>query len=261
MHKRPIIFFDSGIGGLPYLSHLKERLPDENYIYVADSKNFPYGEKSSSFLIEAITEAITGIIDKFDPKVIVLACNTASVTALKHLRTLISIPIVGVVPAIKTAAATTKNNKIGILATNRTVEGEYLNNMIDEFSLDKVVFKVGASDIVDFVENRYYKTPKKSIQNYIDNSLVQLKESDVDSVVLGCTHFIHVSKEIKKFLGDGVSVIDSRIGVSNQVERVLISRNNKKSGLDLFYLTKKIKDSSSYIQLCQEAGLEYKGAL
>ncbi len=258
----PIVFFDSGVGGLPYLVHLRNRYPWENFVYIADSKNFPYGEKSEESLIDIITRTVTGIIKGFNPKVIVVACNTASVTALKQLRESTDIPIVGVVPAIKTASGLTNNNKIGILATNRTVNGSYLQNLIDEFSSDKEVHSVAASDIVTFVEKYFHNTSKQKISEYIREQVIPLKQKGVDSVVLGCTHFIHVAKEIGDALGNHVQIIDSREGVSNQVSRVAIL--NKDSGIKgqgLFYITKELNDSHNYRSFCLEADLEYKGEI
>lgn len=262
MHKlSPILFFDSGIGGLPYLTHLKKMLPGENFIYVADSKNFPYGDKDEQDLVEIITETVNSVVSKFNPKAVVIACNTASVIALEELRRDRDIPIVGVVPAIKTASSITKNNKIGILATNRTVKGEYLGNLIKEFSIDKDVVKVGASEIVTFVERDYWSSKKDYIIKFIRKSVKDFLTSGVDSVVLGCTHFIHVANEIKEVLGDDVNVIDSRDGVSNQVLRVIELSDNKSDGIGEFYLTKEINDCRNYRFLCEKADLDFKGEI
>lgn len=261
MIKRPILYFDSGIGGLPYLSHLKSILVNEDFIYVADSKNFPYGDKSSEVLLNIILDTVNSLVEKFNPKAVVIACNTASVTALEQLRETIRIPVVGVVPAIKTASLETSNNKIGILATKRTVEGKYLENLINEFSPDKDVYKVGASNIVQFVENEYYNATREYIDDYINNSVEELKKSCVDSVVLGCTHFIHVAEEIKKALGEGVSIIDSREGVSRQVTRVIQRNRDNEQGKGYFYMTKEVEDSNNYKYLCDQAGLKYKGEI
>lgn len=259
MHK-PIVFFDSGIGGIPYLSDLRAKYPNENYIYIADNNNFPYGEKEESFLREVIIKTISKVIKNFDPKVIILACNTASVTALHELRQLTNIPIVGVVPAIKTAVSITKNNRIGVLATNRTVNGEYIKKLIDEFSANKEVLLVGASGIVEFVENTLYKSSNEDIISYISKSVSSLKKNNVDTVVLGCTHFIHVAKEIGDALGRNVKVIDSREGVTNQVCRVVsLEKSNDNFGKALFYLTYVGENIENYNSVCNNSNLIFKG--
>lgn len=262
MENNPIVFFDSGIGGLPYLIHLRDRLPNENYVYVADTKNFPYGEKSEKELKEIIINIITQIIASFKPKVIVVACNTASVTALNELRQTTTIPIVGVVPAIKTAASITKNNKIGILSTNRTAKGIYLKQLIEDFSANKEVYSVGASEIVSFVENELYKASEEKIQKFISKSVEFLKNKNVDSVVLGCTHFIHVEDALRNSFGNNVSIIDSREGVSNQIERVLSNRRlNSSYGVSQFYITSNIPNIDNYQVFCDDYGLNFEGEL
>lgn len=261
MNNRPILFFDSGIGGLPYLSHLKDLLACEDFIYVADTKNFPYGEKKSEDLRNIILNTVNSIVKKFNPKAVVIACNTASVTALKQLREIVEVPVVGVVPAIKTASLKTENNKIAILATKRTVEGKYLDNLINEFSSGKDVYKVGASNIVNFVEYDYYNSSKEDIAEYISKSVTELKHTSVDSVVLGCTHFIHVADEIKEALGDNVLVIDSREGVSRQVRRVIELNSGDVIGQGYFYMTKEMDNVSSYKYLCEKAGLKFEGEI
>lgn len=260
MIEKPIVFFDSGIGGLPYLVHLREQLPGEDYIYLADSKHFPYGNRDAQDLKVIITSTVKRIITHFNPKCIVIACNTASVTALDDLRQITDIPVVGVVPAVKTASQRTTNNKIGVLATKRTVEGQYLQQLIDDHSHDKEVFTIGASDIVNFVENELYNASEDDIHNFIMNSVEELIKNDVDSVVLGCTHFIHVNSEISRAFGENVEVIDSRDGVSRQILRVLDKKHqDSREGVALFYTTMEQIDSSSYRGLCSSAGLNFKG--
>ena len=259
----PIVFFDSGIGGLPYLTHLREILPQENLIYIADNKNFPYGEKSKDHLIKIITSITDLIINRFNPKAIVVACNTASVTALNDIRSLSNIPIIGVVPAIKTAASMTKNNKIGVLATKRTVNGEYIKKLITEFSYDKDVYSVGASGIVEFVEKSLFFSSTKSVQKYITESVKELKRIGVDCVVLGCTHFIYVSEEINRALGPQVKVIDSRDGVSNQVKRVLsgVLRDSPNPSYSDFYNTSTQENDRNYLEICRSFKLNFRGEL
>lgn len=256
----PIVFFDSGIGGLPYLLDLRNRVPNENYIYIADSKNFPYGEKDTEDLKRLIIEVINQIIIKIKPKVIVIACNTASVTALDHIRSLTEIPIVGVVPAIKTASRITKNNRIGILATKRTVEGIYLKELIKSFSSENDVFLVGASNIVDFVERELYHYSNSEKLDFINNEVSILKKYDVDTVVLGCTHFLHVADEIKKSLGDNVTIVDSREGVSKQILRVItLNSHSEEKGSTSFYLTQTGSKDNNYYKLCDDNNIKFRG--
>lgn len=258
---RPILFFDSGIGGVPYLTHLREQIKDEKFVYIADSMNFPYGDKDRTELISIVTETIKSLVTKFNPKIIIIACNTASVTALDSVRSILEIPVVGVVPAIKTAAQG-ESSKIGILATRRTVEGDYLKSLINEFSHGKEVIRLGASGIVNFVENNYFNSTYEESVKFIKESVVKFSESRIDSMVLGCTHFIHVEKEIREAFNNSVEIVDSREGVTRQIIRVL--KDNIYSGEDSygeFYLTKEISNIDNYKFLCKREKLKYKGVV
>ena len=144
-------FFDSGIGGLPYLKLMRDTAPDYCYKYVADSRNFPYGIKKKEDIILIVTEIIGEFICKQKPSVIVIACNTASVVALDKLRDIYSVPFIGVVPAIKPAAKKSGLKRIGLFATNRTVSDIYTEKLISAFASDCEVYKFADPGIVSFV--------------------------------------------------------------------------------------------------------------
>ena len=140
---KPIAFLDSGVGGLPYLEMAREHLPKENFIYLADRKNFPYGTKSAEEVFAAVAVLTDRILAAEKPKVFVLACNTMSVVALTRLRKLYPrLPFVGVVPAVKPAAERTKVKRIGVLATNRTLQDAYLDDLIRRFASSCEVVRV-----------------------------------------------------------------------------------------------------------------------
>ena len=259
---RPTLFFDSGVGGIPYLDHLRNKFKNENYIYIADNENFPYGEKSKDFLVRIVSEIIKIAIKKFNPKVIIVACNTASVNTLDNLRAITNIPIIGVVPAIKTAALKSKNKRIGILATKRTVEGQYIKDLIMEFCPNYEILLVGATGIVEFVEKKLFNASELAKNSLIKHEVDSLIKYNVDCVVLGCTHFIHVENEIKQILGVDINVIDSRDGVINQAIRVSTYNNSTKNGVTLFYVTSDNKeDFKRYNYFCNKFSMEYKGEL
>ncbi|MBN2625604.1 MAG: aspartate/glutamate racemase family protein, partial [Spirochaetales bacterium] len=140
--EQPVGFLDSGIGGIPYLVKLREKLPRENYIYLADHANFPYGEKSVEQIRASVLQATDRLLTISRPKLIVLACNTASVSALQVLREYVDIPVVGVVPAVKPAASLSGRRTIGVLATESTVNAPYLDGLIEQFARDFRVVRV-----------------------------------------------------------------------------------------------------------------------
>ena len=217
-----IAFIDSGIGGLPYAFDFHKRSNWSNLIYLADHASFPYGEKRSTQLQQSLRETVRAVIERMDPRIIVLACNTASVTALAVLRQYFpEVEFVGVVPAIKPAAARVDGGgSIGLLVTERTAAGEYLNDMIGQFAPDQEVVTVVAGDLVRRVEQeavRYDFSPGKETLDYIGEIVAEFQSSNIDRLVLGCTHFVYVRKIFEQRLGDGVTVLDSREGVTRRV--------------------------------------------
>ncbi len=223
MNNAPIVFFDSGIGGIPYLDFTRNLLPEETFVYFADRANFPYGEKTPELVRKLVADAMRRLIRATDPKIIVIACNTASVLALSHVRSLFPLPFVGVVPAVKPAAQKSRKKRIGVLATSRTVEGSYLSELIERHATGCDVVRVAGSDIVDFIENRFFQACDDEIAEAIRNAVETFKNADVDKVVLGCTHFLFIADHIARALGPDIEIIDSVEGVAKQVVRILDS--------------------------------------
>ena len=152
MTRRPVAFLDSGIGGLPYLAAARLLLPSAPYVYLADRENFPYGDRTPERITAAVTAAVQRLLTSAHPRVVVIACNTASVVALPALRARFDLPFVGVVPAVKTAAASTPGGRFGVLATQQTVEGEYLRGLIASHAPGCTVVALPAAGLVRFVE-------------------------------------------------------------------------------------------------------------
>ncbi len=221
---QPIVIVDSGVGGLPYLSWIMKNLPHEKLIYIADRQNFPYGEKAPGVVRDAVVDLAQTLCTTHDPKLLIIACNTASVYALEALREVLDIPVVGVVPAIKTAAQATKNGRIGILATELTVRSSYLAQLIQEFAADKCVMSFSAGDIVRLVEEDYLYPDTQERDNLLQGWAERIKTLDIDTVVLGCTHFLHVIPELKRWFGNDVILVDSQSGVGRRAEYLLKER-------------------------------------
>lgn len=221
---RPIAVFDSGVGGLPYLSWLKSNLHGERFVYLADRANFPYGEKSEEELRGIIMDTVGRYIAKQDPKIMIIACNTASVVALADLRERYDIPFIGVVPAVKPAAEMSKTRSIGILATRRTVQDPYTDELISSFAPGCRVSRFAGVEIVDLVENRFFTTSMEEKRRVLKPAVDYFRRQSVDVVVVACTHFIFVQEELQRMMGKGAYVIDSREGVGRQAIHVLDGR-------------------------------------
>ena len=231
--------FDSGVGGLGIFSEIKKILPNENIIYLADTANCPYGEKTTEKIKEICRRNAEFLINE-GAKIIVVACNAASVSALNYLRVEFpNVPIVGVVPVVKTAAKLTKNNRIGILATKATIDSDYLKGLVKEFCSGKRVYYQKAGDLVDLVENIYFKK-EPEIDKMVGRNVKPLVRNNVDIIALGCTHFPFLRSFIEKNAGKKIKILDSNGAVARQVRRVLENNNElskDKNPKYLFYTT------------------------
>lgn len=218
-------FLDSGTGGIPYMLSLKEKVPGATCVYLGDTARFPYGQKTPKEVTDAASEAVELIQKKWSPKTLIVACNTISVTALEGLRARFpDLPIVGTVPAIKLAAKVTKNKRIGLLATNATVNHPYSQKLIEDFASDCAVFKRGDPDLIEFIEKKLFTASREERLFAVRPAVDWFASNDCDTIILGCTHFTHIADDIKAAAGDGVFVIDSREGVANQALRVFPGR-------------------------------------
>ncbi len=267
-------FLDSGTGGIPYMLYLRKKLPDSYCAYLGDTAHFPYGQKSPEQILECASEAVSLILKKWNPKTVVIGCNTISVTALAELRKCFpSTPIVGTVPAIKLAASVSKNKRIGLLATNATINHPYCKNLIDEFASDCTVFKRGDPELISFVEKKLFTSSEKEKFDAISPALNFFKENDCDTIILGCTHFTHLAEEFKKLCGEKIQIVDSRDGVARQAIRVEEKCLEESAGKNLqpenlktqsfaFFVTKAdSSEENEYKILCKNLNIPWGGIL
>lgn len=234
MDARPIGMFDSGVGGLSIMNEVKKSLPQENFIFVADQANIPYGAKTKSQL-KNLTKSITTFLVHYEIKLLVVACNTASCYTIDYLREKFAIPIVGVVPAVKSATRLTKNGKIAVLSTPATAKSMYLANLIDEVAPQFDVLKLGCVGLEEAVES--YNRPK--ITRLLKTYLAKVSSFDADTIVLGCTHYPFLKKDIARIIGNRISIVDSGMAIAKRVSQVLEKTKMAKEGesLDLFFTT------------------------
>ncbi len=223
MDNRPIGMFDSGVGGLSIWRATRRLLPGENMIFFADSGHVPYGEKSSPELHD-LTSRITRFLLGEDSKIIVVACNTATVHAIGHLReTFPEIPFVGVVPVVKTLARRTRTGTIAVLSTPATSASPYLDGLIREFAADKDVINVGCDGLENVVEAGELRTRQTTA--LLERHLAPVAGSRADVVGLGCTHYPFLRARIKRMLGPRVRVFDPSRPVARRTREVLRERD------------------------------------
>lgn len=226
MEPEPLLFFDSGVGGLPYLASARQRLPGADYVYLADRLNYPYGEKPAGDLRRLVLEAMGQALERFRPRLVVVACNTASVVALDALRRSYPVPFVGVVPAVKPAAEHLGGSRLGggrlaVVATRGTVSGEYLRQLVEDYASGVEVLRIPVAELVDYAE---HTPPPRNLERdeaMVRRALAPHLRDGLGSVVLGCTHFTLLEEAFRRVLGPGVEVIDSREGVARRVVSLL----------------------------------------
>lgn len=220
MNNNKIGMFDSGIGGLTVLKELRKLLPNENYIYYADSKNNPYGEKSDSELMNIVTNIVDFLISR-KVKIIVIACNTATTRCINRLRKMYpNMIFVGTEPAIKVACDKNYKNTL-VMATPGTIKSERTHELVKlNKKRDQKITLLPCKGLADAIESGN----KDNINKVLHKLLDKYVDEDIDSIVLGCTHYPHAKKNIKE-LFPKVKLIDGNKGVSKQVKRQLESHN------------------------------------
>lgn len=223
-----VLVFDSGIGGLSIYNEIYNKIPYLRYIYAFDNEMFPYGDKSSEFLIKRVSHIIDTIIESYSIDLAVIACNTASTICLPSLRSKFSFPIVGVVPAIKPASIITKNKCIGLLATKATIQRAYTSNLIKEFAPDCNVKLLGLSELAYIAENKLQgidvdmQQLEMLMQPWLNLPVIP------DTIVLGCTHYPFIKDELK-LLFPNTTFIDSGNAIAFRVYSLLNERFDLKS--------------------------------
>lgn len=215
----PIGIFDSGVGGLSVLRQIHQLMPHENLIYVADQGHVPYGPRSAAE-IQHFSRAITHFLRQQQAKIIVVACNTATAAALNDLRqTFPDISFVGMEPAVKPAARQTQTGQVGVLATTTTIKSERYADLMARFAQDVTVYEDPCLGLVEAIEAGEFATPET--KQLLQSILQPMLAKQVDTVVLGCTHYPFVVDVIEEIVGTAVSIIDPAPAVARQTQRVL----------------------------------------
>lgn len=214
----PILFFDSGVGGLSVLEPTLKLLPNAPIVYAADSAGFPYGKRSEAEIASRVPALLGRLVERFHPRLAVIACNTASTIALDHVRSALEVPVVGTVPAIKPAAEMSKSRVIGVLGTEATVRQPYVDDLAAKFASDCTIVRHGSPELVELAE-------AKLAGDSIDPEAVkaaarpmfEAAEGDrIDTVVLACTHFPLLQDELKAAYPQ-VGFVDGGPGIARRI--------------------------------------------
>ncbi len=224
MNNRPIGIFDSGLGGLSVLQQVTKVLPDESILYVADSGHAPYGCKDETF-VEQRSRLITEQLIKKGAKVIVIACNTATASIIEKFRQDYGIPFVGVEPGIKPAVNLTQNGKIGVLATTATILSERYKQLLERYAGSMTLYNQACPGLADKVEEGL--PDANETRQLIAKYLKPLMTYDIDTLVLGCTHYSFLNNTIKQIVDKDIQLVDTSRAVAEQVDRILDNNDLK----------------------------------
>lgn len=227
--------FDSGVGGTSIWREINTLLPNENTLYLADSRNAPYGLKTKEEII-ALSFKNTEFLLEQNAKLIVVACNTATTNAIKELRAKYDVPFIGIEPAIKPAANSTKTHTIGILATKGTLNSDLFHEKVKNYTNIKIIEQIGHG-LVQLIENGDIESAE--MMELLETYLKPMVAQNIDYLVLGCSHYPYLVPQIKKIIPSSIKIIDSGEAVAKQTKKILelngIANISQEKGKNVFY--------------------------
>jgi glutamate racemase len=253
----PVLLFDSGVGGLTVLDELRKVLPQAPVVYAADTAGLPYGNKSEAQIAARVAGLLGRLTERLQPRLVCIACNTASTIALGMVRDVLEVPIVGTVPAIKPAAAMTRSGVIGLLGTEATIRQSYVDRLEAEFAQGKLLLRYGAPGLVEAAEAKLRgEAVDPELINAAVNGLRAMPGGDrIDTVVLACTHFPLLTDELATAFGAGVRFVHGAGGIARQVARLLDGQEFARVVPDYALTTSPVLSSEAYARSLERHGL------
>ena len=254
----PILLFDSGVGGLTVLRALRPLMPDAPVIYAADMAGLPYGEKSEAEVAARVAGLLGRMAERWRPRLVCIACNTASTIALGMVRQVIETPIVGTVPAIKPAAAMTKSGVIGLLGTETTMRQPYVDELESEFAGEARLLRHGANELVQLAEAklRGETVTVDQVAQEAKGLVLQRHGQDIDTVVLACTHFPLLSEELQESFGPQVGLVHGSDGIARRMAFLLEGQSFARLRPDRAVTTGPLDAFEAYRKAFAEHGIE-----
>ncbi len=254
----PILLFDSGVGGLTVLGELRKLLPQAPVIYAADMAGLPYGTKSEAEIAARVAGLLGRMAERYQPRLVCIACNTASTIALGMVRDVLELPIVGTVPAIKTAAALTKTGVFGLLGTEATMRQAYVDDLEHQFAVGKRLLRHGANGLVPLAEAklRGATISVDAVAQAVKGLVLQHHGGEIDTVVLACTHFPLLEPELRAAFGPNVAFVDGSQGIARRVAHLLEGQGFARTTPDRAVTTgdladfRRLEDALSRFDLC-----------
>ncbi len=258
MNKDPIGMFDSGVGGTSIWKEVRKLLPNEDTIFLADSKNAPYGEKSEAE-IQGLSIKNTELLLEKKCKLIIVACNTATTNAIDYLRKTYDVPFIGIEPAIKPAALQSTSKTVGILATKGTLSSSLFHSTSENYAAGIQIIEQEGTGLVPLIEAG--KTDSEETRKLLKRYLAPMISANIDYLVLGCTHYPYLVPILKSILPAHVKIIDSGAAVAKQTKAVLEKNNALKreveKGDSTFYTNNSVQTLSSFLKDSAPTNITY----
>jgi glutamate racemase len=255
----PILLFDSGVGGLTVLAEVRKLLPEAPVIYAADTAGLPYGEKTEAEVAARVAGLLGRLAERYHPRLITIACNTASTIALGMVREVLHVPIVGTVPAIKPAAALTKTGVIGLLGTAATIRQGYVDRLEAEFANGKRLIRHACPELVAAAEAKLRGVaPDPAVFAAAADGLRRQEGGErIDTVVLACTHFPLVADELRAALGPDVAFVDGAAGIARRIAHLTQGQAFLRTSPDMAVFTGDLSEAAGLIPALRTYGLDH----
>ena len=237
---RPILFFDSGVGGLSVVAPARALLAQARFVYAADSAGFPYGTRSEAEIAGRVPALLGRLVERYRPRLVVIACNTASTIALPAVRAALDVPVVGTVPAIKPAAALSATRVIGVLGTDATVRQAYVDDLAARFAADCTVLRHGSAALVDLAEAALHgrAAPPSAYAAALAGLFDQPGGERIDVIVNACTHFPLVERALADAAPPGVRFVDGSGGIARRIVALTQGQDWPGAGGDVAVFTR-----------------------
>lgn len=255
---KPLLFFDTGVGGLSVLAESQKLQPNAPFIYAADYAGLPYGMKSEAELAARIPAILGRLVERYHPELVTIACNTASTIALDHVRSALDVPVVGTVPAIKPASQITKTGTIGLLGTMATVRQPYVDNLVEKFATYKNLIRFGAPQLVYAAEAKLRnEIPDMAvIRAAAEGLLCQEGGDQIDTIILACTHFPLVKEELQSVIDRPIQFVDGAQGIARRIAHLTkLVEWPEEPGNNIFVTTGDLEKLEPFKQALQNYGL------
>lgn len=258
--ERPVGFFDSGFGGLTVLSEVSKKLPNENYIYFADTLNAPYGTKSVSMVKKLVFRA-AHILAEEKIKLLVIACNTATGAAISDLRRMYDFPIIGMEPAVKPAVLESHGKRVLVAATPLTLKEKKFKDLLAKVDKNQIADLISFPELVEYAEKMNFD--EAEILPYLETMFAAVDLNEYGSLVLGCTHYLYYRSMFKQLMPQGVKIIDSTEGTIKRIKSIISEKNiasgRKTGSIEYIVSGSKVEDTGKFQILMNRAEEESGG--